>query len=481
MAPLLVLDGIVRRFGTVTALDGARFALRAGTVHALLGENGAGKTTLMRIAYGMLRPNDGRIFWAGKEIVLRTPADAIAVGIGMVQQHFALVPRLSVAENVALVLPGWRYRPRVAALAVQAGAASGLRRLDPDAKVADLSIAEQQRLEIAKCLARRARVLILDEPTSVLAPQESQELFAWLRAFRDRGGSAVLITHKLGEALALADDVTVLRHGRTVLAAARSELTEEVVLAAMLGGGDSSQAPQRRQLRVRPSHREPRVRADDIWIRSYQSREEIKGASFQLYEGELIGIAAVEGAGHRTLLRALAGRIAPWRGRLTIPAEVGFIPEDRLGEGLIPSLSLVENLALKGAGRRRGRVDWQAFRQRTADLIREYHIVAPGPSAPASALSGGNQQKLVAARELAGAPKLLVAENPTRGLDVRASNELLERLATAVANGMTLVFYSSDLDEILAISDRVLVVRDGEVREVERERDAVGRAMLGLL
>lgn len=479
MAALLTLEDIVRRFGRVTALDGASFSLRPGTIHALLGENGAGKTTLMRIAYGMLRPDRGRILWEGKEVALHSTGDAVAMGIGMVQQHFALVPPMSVAENLALVLPGWRYRPEEAALAVLTSTQSSGSRLDPDARTADLSVAQQQRLEIAKCLARRARVLILDEPTSLLAPQEAEELFRWLRSFRDGGGSAVLITHKLNEALALADDVTVLRRGRTVLSAPRSELSETVVLAAMLGEEGGPQSRRHTLRRPEGSPREVSVIAEDVWIRGAVAKEEIRGATFRLFAGESVGIAAVEGSGHRILLRALAGRVAPWKGRLMIPPDPGFIPEDRLGEGLIPSLSLVENIALRGAGHRRGRLHWRELREQTAAIVRDYRIVAPDVEAPVEVLSGGNQQKLVAARELAGTPALVVAENPTHGLDVRASEELLRRLVVAVENGTTLVFYSSDLDEVLTIADRVLVVFHGEVREVHPQRDVVGRAMLG--
>jgi ABC-type uncharacterized transport system ATPase subunit len=483
LAPAVALGDIAKRFGAVVALDRASLAVRPGTVHALLGENGAGKTTLMRIAFGMVRPDAGRVTVHGRPVIWRSPADAIAAGIGMVHQHFTLVPAMTVAENVELgagIAGGWRFN-RLAAeeRAKVLGQASGLE-IDPGARVAELSVAAQQRVEILKALSRDARILILDEPTAVLAPQESDELLRWLRAYAGAGGSAILITHKLREALAVADDVTVLRHGRTVLAAERSKTDEDTLTQAMIGNDldpaiKLSDTPVSTAL---PAH-VPVVMLDDVVAADSERRETIR-ATFAVYAGEILGIAGVEGAGHHVLLRVLAGRIQPASGSLTRPAKVGFIPEDRQRDGLVLDFSLAENVALRGAGERRGRMSWSAVHQRTAELVRDYDIRTAGVTVPVRTLSGGNQQRLVLARELDRQPPLVVAENPTRGLDVRATADVRGRLRAARDAGAAVVLYSSDLDEVLALATRVLALHAGSVREVAPERDLVGRAILGL-
>jgi simple sugar transport system ATP-binding protein len=375
----IALSGIVKHFGAVTALDDASLSVRPGTVHALLGENGAGKTTLMRIAFGMVRPDAGRMTVHGKPVTWRSPADAILAGIGMVHQHFTLVPAMTVAENVELgagTAAGWRFDRRLADEHVRSlSQASGLT-VDPDAVVDRLSVAMQQRVEILKALSRDARILILDEPTAVLAPQETDELLRWLRGHADNGGTAILITHKLREALAVADDVTVLRHGRTVLAAARAEADEHALTRAMIGGESRAAArpvasPAGATLPSLPARR-PVVQLDDVVAADDARRETLRATTFAVYAGEIVGVAGVEGSGHHTLLRVLAGRIRPTAGRLTRPADVGFIPEDRQRDGLVLEFSLAENVALRGAGARRGRVSWPAVRERTAALMREF-------------------------------------------------------------------------------------------------------------
>jgi general nucleoside transport system ATP-binding protein len=496
----LELSGISKRFGAVVALDGASVTVRPGTVHALLGENGAGKTTLMRIAFGMVRPDAGRITVRGIRATWTSPADAIGAGIGMVHQHFTLVPAMTVAENVELGdrgrgggggQRGWRLNKEVVEDHVrELGRTSGLL-VEPGARVAELSVAAQQRVEILKALSRSARILILDEPTAVLAPQESEELARWLRAYALAGGAAVLITHKLREALAVSDDVTVLRRGRTVLAAPASAVDPNSLTRAMIGDAmvgqettlpgitrsiEESQAGSAYVFRAIPV-----VVADDVEATDEYGRRETVRASFVVHAGEIVGIVGVEGAGQRTLLRVLAGRIAPSAGRLTRPAVVGFIPEDRHEDALVLEFSLAENVALRGLGGRRGRMNWPAIRRRTAELMREFDVRAPGVAVSARTLSGGNQQRLVLARELDGGPPLLVAENPTRGLDVRSTAQVQQRLRAASEAGTAVVLYSSDLDEVLALATRVLVVHAGTVREVPWEqRDLIGRAMLGL-
>jgi simple sugar transport system ATP-binding protein len=469
----LALSGITKRFGDTVALDEASFALRRGSVHALLGENGAGKTTLMRIAFGMLRPEEGTVAIDGRPVRLHGPADALTRGVGMVHQHFTNVADMTVAENVAL---GGRGALRLREIAVRIaaiGAETGLR-LDSAATVATLPVGAQQRLEIVKALVRGARTLILDEPTAVLAPEESQELLAWLRAFASAGNSVVLITHKLVEALSVVDEVTVLRHGRTVLHRAASDVDQARLAQAMLGTELASLPP------VAASPRDRVVlSADRLTIAAEDGRPRVSNATFAVRAGEIVGIAGVEGSGQHELLRAIARRLAPSGGVLEAPAEVGFVPEDRHRDAVILDFTLAENVALRGAGSRTGRMRASEWRRRAAELIDSFQISARSPDAPMASLSGGSQQRLVLARELADAPDALVVENPTRGLDVRASHLILQRLREAAARGTAVVVYSSDLDEVLAICTRLLVIHDGRVREVSRERDAAGRAMLG--
>jgi ABC-type uncharacterized transport system ATPase subunit len=481
--PAVALDNIVKRFGGVTALDQANLSARPRAVHALLGENGAGKTTLMRIAFGIIRPDAGQVTMHGRPVAWHSPADAIAAGIGMVHQHFTLVPAMTVAENVELGVGtsnGWRFDRRAAEERAQAlGEAAGLE-IDPGARVSELSVAAQQRVEILKALSRNAEILILDEPTAVLAPQETDELLRWLRVYANTGGTAILITHKLREALAVADDVTVLRRGRTVFAAARSEADEQALTRAMIGD-ELDPGTKTPDARASPAVgvRAPVVVLNDVVATDSERRETIR-ATLVVHAGEILGVAGVEGAGQHALLRALAGRIEPTFGRITRPAKVGFIPEDRQRDGLVLDFSLVENVALLGAGERRGRMSWRDMHQRTAELAREYDIRASEMTAPVRTLSGGNQQRLVLARELEGPPDLVVAENPTRGLDVRATADVHARLRAARDAGVALVLYSSDLDEVLALATRVLAVHMGALREVAPEKDLVGRAILGL-
>jgi ABC-type uncharacterized transport system ATPase subunit len=486
-AAAVALVDIVKRFGAIAALDGAGLSVRPGTVHALLGENGAGKTTLMRIAFGMTRPDAGRVVVRGRPVSWHSPADAIAAGIGMVHQHFTLVPAMTVAENVELgantvasTAGGWRFDRRAAERRARAlGQASGLE-IDPGARVSELSVAAQQRVEIIKALSRDAKLLILDEPTAVLAPRETDELLRWLRTYAGAGGTAILITHKLREALAVADDVTVLRRGRTAFAAGRSEADEGVLTRAMIGDElDPTIKLPDAPVRPAPPARVSVIVLEDVVAMDNERRESVR-ATFAVHAGEILGVAGVEGAGQHALLRVLAGRIRPSSGRLTRPDIVGFIPEDRQRDALILDFSLAENVALRSAGERRGRMSWPAVRQRTARLVRDHDIRASNETVPVRTLSGGNQQRLVLARELDGQPAVIVAENPTRGLDVRAMADVHARLRSARDAGTAVVLYSSDLDEVLALATRVLAVHAGSVREVAPEKDPVGRAILGL-
>jgi simple sugar transport system ATP-binding protein len=403
----------------------------------------------------------------------------------MVHQHFTSVPALTVAENVALAA-GWpgapqEMRERTRLLSERMGLP-----LDPDQRAGRLSVSLKQRLEIVKALAGDARMLLLDEPTGVLAPPEAELLLQMVRNFTASGGSAVLITHKLDEALLTADRVTVLRQGTVTFTGPVAGQTVESLAHAMIGGDPGVPLTGREAVRSAepPSSREL-IRLDALEV----SRESgygiaLRHGSLSVRAGEIVGVAAVEGNGQRELLRAVAGRIAPLRGKLQVAQPVGFIPEDRTSEGLILALSLTENVVL-GLGREGswihgGRIAWREAADHTAELIREFEIAAPGPGAPAAALSGGNQQRLVVARELSRVPAVIVAENPTRGLDISAAAAIHLRLRSAAAAGAAVLFHSADLDEVLHLADRVIVVTRGMISEAPpgASRSEIGAMML---
>lgn len=477
--PALELRGIAKRFGPVQALRGADFTLVPGEVHALLGENGAGKTTLMHVAYGLVHPDAGTIAVRGRTVRPRSPREARRLGLGMVHQHFTAIPAFTVAENIALSA-GWPVRPRelrrrVLDLMRRVGLA-----LDPAARAGGLAVAAKQRLEILKAVAADATILLLDEPTAVLAPPDAEELLRVVREFAAGGGAVVLITHKLDEALRAADRVTALRAGRVTLSGPAAVQTPDSLARAMIGAGPPAPA---RPPRAERTGRRILVRAEMLDLPREDGRGlALRGGSLAIAAGEILGVAAVEDSGQREVLRAVAGLARPLGGRLEVADPVAFVPEDRSTEGLIGELALTENVVL-GLGRRaawvrRGRLDWSAARERTAALIREFAIRAPGPDAPAGGLSGGNQQKLVIARALELRPRVIVAENPTRGLDIHASDEVWRRLAAAAAGGAAVLVYSSDLDEVLERADRVVVVAKGTLRPAPAW---AGRAELGAM
>jgi len=477
----LVLSGIRHRFGRTLALDGASIAVRRGTVHALLGENGAGKSTLMRIAFGMLRPEQGQIHLDGAAVTFASSAEAIARGIGMVHQHFSLVSTMRAVENVAL---GTRGRLDLAATATRmadVARATGLV-IDPSALAGDLSVSAQQRLEIVKALVRDARLLILDEPGAVLTPDERGDLDGWLRRFADGGGSVVLITHKLREALAVADDLTVLRRGRTVLAAPRASVNEDAVIDAMTGEPSARMTLRDAAPRTAPrpphDHQPPVLALDHVHVVDERGVARLRDVSLTVARGEVLGVIGVEGAGARELLRVLAGRLTPSRGTVTRPAQVGFIPEDRLHDAIVPTFSLTENLALAGAGSARGTLDWRALASETMDVITAHDVRNGAPARRLDTLSGGNQQKFVVGREHRIGRDALIAENPTRGLDLRAAHAVLDVVRRAGGGDVpsrAVVFYSTDLDEVLSVATRVVACFNGTVREVRPAEDPADR------
>jgi simple sugar transport system ATP-binding protein len=484
VAPALELRGIVKRFGRVTALAGVDLVIAREEVHALLGENGAGKSTLMHVAAGMTAPDAGVILRDGIAVRLTSPRHARAAGVGLVHQHFTSSPSMTVAENVALAA-GWEAAGatlgrRVAALSLESGLP-----LEPAALVRDLGVQLEQRLEIVKALATDATILLLDEPTAVLAPAEADELARMVRAFAARGNSVVLITHKLDEALAMADRITVLRRGTVVWSGAARDATRDLLAQAMIGDGGEAQELAGTGQPVAATN-EIRITAEGLTVlRSDKGTVAVRAASLVVRAGEIVGVAGVEGNGQRELLRAVAGRLPQASGRLEVAEPVGFVPEDRTTEGLVGEMSLTENLVLGLADDARWRagawIRWPVARRRVAELIDIFRVRADGSEVPARTLSGGNQQKLIIARALEMQPRVLVAEQPTRGLDIGAAADVHARLRAAAASGAAVLFSSSDLDEVVALATRVVVAVQGRLLEMQpaADRAAIGAAMLG--
>ena len=468
----LALDDITKRFDGFTALESVSLSIEAGRITALLGENGAGKTTLMRIAFGMIQPDTGSILVDGKRVRFHSPADAIAAGIGMVHQQFSLIPAMTVAENVALGGRGRFSFEKVAARLLEVSERTGLT-IDPQARVADLGSADRQKLEIIRTVAHDARVMILDEPTAVLTPKDTAELFTQLKAFAASGGAVILITHKLADAMEHADDVSVLRRGRLVLSSRMSQLNEAALVTAMLG--NAPHILSAKESKPVSSNVVASLEQVTIPLRRGVNTARI---TLQIRAREIVGISALDGAAI-PLLRVLAGRFKPPSGTTKLPDEIGFVPENRREEALIEDFSLAENIALTGAGRRQGLMPWSSIENETRDVVSLFDVRTPDTAASPAKLSGGNQQRFVLGRELRNRPLLLVLENPTQGLDVNASVFVHERIREARNDGAAVIFYSSDLDELAQLSDRVLVISGSGLIEVPADRDAIGRALLG--
>ncbi|HEX4357205.1 MAG TPA: ABC transporter ATP-binding protein [Pseudonocardia sp.] len=500
---LLRLRGIRKSFGPVLANDSVDFELAAGEVHALVGENGAGKTTLMRVLYGLHRPDAGDIAIDGAPAVLTSPARAIGYGIGMVHQHFMLVPSFTVAENVTLGSEpggGGLYRAALAARRTREVMTRLELDLDPAAVTGDLTVATQQKVEILKVLYRGARILILDEPTAVLTPSETRELFALLRALADGGTGVVFISHKLPEVFAVADRVTVLRQGRTVLSRRTGELSTEEVVTAMTGRSDVYLG---RVDRESPTDAPTVLRVDGLCTEPAGADCGLDSVSLRVRAGEIVGVAGVDGNGQTALAESLVGLRAARAGRITLNgAEIsadsvrerrdlglGFVPEDRHLQGIPLHGTAAEGLAA-GRIRRVGRLRALsaalpvAVRDWARDTVRGYAIAVPDIDAACRAMSGGNQQKIVLARELEETPACLVLAQPTRGVDIGAIEYLYGKVAQATARGCAVLLISADLDEIFRLSDRVVVLFKGRaVAELDTRattRDEVGGHMMGL-
>ena len=479
-APVLELRGITKRFPGVVANDRVDFDLRAGEVHALLGENGAGKSTLMNVLYGLYQPDDGQIRVKGRDVRIHSPKEAIELGIGMVHQHFMLIPVMTVAENIVLATEPTRAgvlldysaaRERVRELSERFGLA-----VDPDARIENITVGQEQRVEILKALYRGADILILDEPTAVLTPQEARELFQVIESLTRQGKSIVFISHKLNEVLEIADRITVLRRGKKVETFSREGATEESLARSMVG--------REVLLRVekRPSSPgEPLLVVDELDVLDDRGLPAVAGASFAVRAGEIVGIAGVDGNGQSELIDAITGLRHPSRGRIVVAgkdvtrataraaldAGIGHIPEDRQRRGLVLEFSLAENIALHDyAEPPDSRLGWLfpgRLIERARRLLREFDVRGGGPQTRASALSGGNQQKVVIAREVARDPRVLVAAQPTRGLDVGAIEFVHRRLVEERDDGRAILLVSLELDEILSLSDRILVIYEGRI------------------
>ena len=496
--PLLEGRGIVKRFGDLLANDVAGFEVRAGEVVALLGENGAGKSTLAKILYGYYAADAGEIRVDGRPIAIASPRAARAAGIGMVFQGFTLVPALSVLENVALFLRDLAAVPRRGEIAARIRRLAARFRLDvdPAMPVRRLSVGDQQKVEILKQLLAGARVLILDEPTKVLAPQESEGLFATIAELRAEGFGIVLISHKLREVLACADRIVVMRHGRIAGALARGEATEDKLLALMFGPGAPAPATARADIGIVAGP--PALELAGIFTEAGGDGA-LRDVSLVVRSGEIVGVAGISGNGQRELADVILGVARPRAGsrhlwgedatRWSIAAVrargVAAIPDDPLALACVPGLSVRENLAL-GTGRRYRAGLGVAWDRLDADMQRAFArlgFARPSFDAPIATLSGGNQQRAVLVRELAAAPRLIVALYPTRGLDARSAASLHGLLRDVRDAGAGVLFMSEDLDELFAISDRLLVLRQGAIAsELGRagfSAAAVGPAMVG--
>ncbi|MFI6104610.1 ABC transporter ATP-binding protein [Streptomyces sp. NPDC093595] len=479
-AAAVELRGITKRFPGVVANHDIDITIRKGTVHALIGENGAGKSTLMKILYGMQKPDEGTITIDGKQVSFSSPADAIAIGIGMVHQHFMLADNLTVLENVVLGSEklygiGAKARKKI----MEISDAYGLN-IRPDVLVEQLGVADRQRVEILKVLFRGARTLILDEPTAVLVPQEVDALFANLRELKAEGLTVIFISHKLGEVLSVADDITVIRRGTTVGTADPRTATTKQLAELMVGAELPS--PETRESTVTDV---PMLTVEDLRLTETDPdgivREVLAGIGFTIHKGEVMGIAGVEGNGQTELIEALIGLRALDGGVITLDGAdisqaptrkrreggIGYIPEDRHRHGLLLESPLWENRILghvtEAPNSKRGILDIKAARKDTERIVREYDVRTPGIEVTAASLSGGNQQKLIVGREMSHDPKLLIAAHPTRGVDVGAQAQIWDQIREARREGLAVLLISADLDELIGLSDTLRVMYRGRL------------------
>ena len=511
---VLEARGVHKRFGPVVALDNVSFNVRGGEIVALLGENGAGKTTLLNILCGMGRPDRGTLLIDGRAVVLRSPDDALRHGICTVYQHFALVPELTVVENAALGLKGGVLLDVGAAARRLSGVLDRLGvRIPLNARVRDLSLGQRQWIEIAKAMLRDARVLLLDEPTSVLTPDEVGELFDGLRRLRAAGVSVVLITHKLNEALELSNRIVVLRRGRQVADIGPGTIdrvgratVHQAVVDAMFGEAEATSRSDEFGAfgrLVRTAHSRPVLSIRDLSARGERGEPVLTAIDLDLHAGEIVGIAGVDGNGQRELAEVITGQLLPSRGTILVDgvditgrgiaaahqAGVGHVSEDRLGEGSVAVGTIAENLALKRisqsafGGGGRFLLNRRAMASRARDVIAHYDVRAADPSTPIGRLSGGNIQRVLLARELEAGSRVLICNKPTHGLDQRTARTILTMLRERANAGGAVLLISSELDDLLAVSDRIGVMLGGRmvamVDRAEADPRSIGVLMLG--
>jgi simple sugar transport system ATP-binding protein len=493
---MLEMKGITKRFPGVLANDHVDFDVAAGEVHTLLGENGAGKSTLMKILYGMYQADEGEILLHGESVNIPNPTIAIEHNIGMIHQHFMLVDTLTVAENVALGLPSSRGiltdLDAVSERIVDLGEQYGLE-IDPAAEVWQLAVGQKQRVEIIKALYRDARLLILDEPTAVLTPQEVDQLFDTLRQLTADGRGLIFISHKLHEVLALSDRITVLRQGR-VTGNTTTEGATRHSLAQMMVGREVKLAPDKPKVETG----EAALKIRDLEVMGDRGIVMIDGLDLDVFAGEILGIAGVSGNGQRELAETIGGLRRSARGSITIAgvdttnarpiemrdAGLAYVPEGRMKNGSIGSFTVSENLLLIAHGENqflnRGLYDFGAIRSHCQALVDEFAVKTPTLETTVKSLSGGNIQKLILARELSGTPKVLIASQPTRGVDIGAAEYIHKRLVEQREEGTAILVISEDLDEVFALSDRIAVIYEGQIMGIVDPADAT-REQLGLM
>ncbi len=496
MNPVLRVEGITKRFPGVLANDHVDFDLYPGEIHALLGENGAGKTTLMNILYGLYSPDEGRIYRNGHPVVINSPKDAIALGIGMVHQHFMLIPVFTVTENIMLgteTVRGGRLDRRLVAEQVRDLSKRYGLDIDPNAYVRELPVGVQQRVEIVKTLYRKAEILILDEPTAVLTPQEVEDLFRVMRELVNQGVSIIFITHKLKEVLAIADRITVMRAGK-VVGTVKPQDTDEARLAAMMVGREVI-------LKVEKGAANPGdkvLEVNDLHVQDQRVLEVVRGVSFFVRKGEILGIAGVQGNGQTELVEALTGLRPPTSGRITlngnevtgkpprpiIESGMAHIPEDRLRHGLVLSYPVADNFILcnyyQSPFANGGILREQAIDEHARELVKRFDVRTPSVYVPTSTLSGGNQQKVIVARELSRPVQLLIANQPTRGLDVGSIEYIHRQIVNMRDQGVAVLLVSAELDEIMSLSDRIAVMYRGQIVGTV-DADKITREELGLM
>lgn len=495
VSPMVEMKNISKSFPGVLANDRVNLTLHQGEIHALLGENGAGKSTLMSILTGLYRPDSGDILINGEKVEFKSPKDAVKKGIGMVHQHFKLVKPFTVAENIILGLSEVRevynkqgLETTIGEFCVEYGLC-----INPQAKVWQLSIGEQQKVEIVKMLYHGAEVLILDEPTAVLTPQEAEALYQTLKVMAKKGKTIVVISHKLGEVLEHTDSITVLRGGKTIGTVASKESSEQQLTEMMVGRPVMLQVDKKS---MPPGERV--LELQEVSLRGHRGEMVLKKVNLDIQAGEIVGIAGVAGNGQRELAEVIAGQRQPETGkkivggqdythegtRKMIDAGLGYVPEDRLGTGLVPNLSAVENMLLKSYRACKGWfIDWNKARMRTEEVIKKFEVKMANEENPVKMLSGGNLQKLLIAREIEAAPRLVVAVYPMRGLDVAATEAVRNLLLGLRAEGKAVLLISEELDELFALSDRIAVLHEGQIMGVVRPEAAtvemVGMMMAG--